>query len=69
MRVRVKTKGLAPDFTGFYASKRRYPGDEFTLVARRDSKDKEITVEKQFSERWMEKIEPEKQDKKAAHKQ
>ena len=69
MRVRVKVKGLAPDFTGFYASKRRYPGDEFTLVARRDSKDKEVTVERQFSSRWMEKVESEKQDKKTVHKQ
>lgn len=63
MRVRVKTKGVAPDFVGFYASKRRRPGEEFTLVARLDSKDKEITVEQQFSTRWMEKVEPDKPTK------
>ena len=63
MRVRVKTTGLAPDFVGFYGSKRRRPGEEFTLTPVRDSKGKLITVEEQYSERWMDKLEPEKPEK------
>ena len=69
MRVRVKTKGLAPDFVGFYGSKRRRPGEEFTLTPGRDSKGKEITVEDQFSARWMDKLEPEKPEKSKHNKQ
>ena len=69
MRVRVKTTGLAPDFVGFYGSKRRRPGEEFTLVQRRDSKDKVITVDEQFSPRWMDKLEPEKLEKSKHNKQ
>ena len=43
MRVRVKPE-LADGFFGFYG-KRRRPGDEF-----------DISDEKAFSEKWMEKV-------------
>ena len=56
MKVRVKTWGVPPDFVGFYGNKRRHPGDEFDLVPKTDKDGKEISCERQFSERWMEKV-------------
>jgi hypothetical protein len=58
MRVRVK-KTQVEGFFGFYGLKRRYPGDEFTLVEKQDKDGKVITCEDQFSHKWMEKIETE----------
>lgn len=57
MRVRVK-ESLVENFYGFYGTKRRYPGDEFTLVATEGN-----TVKQQFSEKWMEKVEQPSADK------
>ena len=56
MRVRVK-ETLVENFYGFYGVKRRYPGDEFTLEAKKDKDGKVISsTEAQFSSRWMEKV-------------
>ena len=54
MLVRVKETHVE-SFYGYYG-KRRYPGDEFELVARKDAKGKTISTERQFSEKWMEKV-------------
>lgn len=56
MLVRVK-ESLVENFFGFYGTKRRYPGDEFTLVATKDKNGKAVSAESQFSDKWMEKIE------------
>ena len=55
MQVRVK-ETLVENFYGFYGLKRRYPGDKFELVAKKDSKGKTVTAEQQFSDKWMEKV-------------
>jgi len=56
MLVRVK-ESLVENFYGYYGVKRRYPGDKFELVAKKDSKGKVISsVNSQFSSRWMEKV-------------
>ena len=55
MLVRVKPT-QAEGFYGFYGIERRYPGDEFTLVAKKDKDGKTISAESQFSDRWMEKV-------------
>lgn len=59
MRVRVK-ETLVENFYGFYGLKRRYPGDEFTLVEKKGKDGKAVSVEQQFSEKWMEKVETRK---------
>lgn len=59
MQVRVK-ETLVENFYGFYGIKRRYPGDEFTLVARKDRHGKTVSVESQFSSKWMEKVDKRK---------
>jgi len=51
MRVKVK-----PTCLGYYGDKRRREGEVFDLVPRQDRKGKIITVEEQFSEVWMEKV-------------
>lgn len=61
MRVRVK-ETMVENFYGFYGFKRRYPGDEFTLEARKDRNGKTITVEQQFSSKWMEKVDKRKKE-------
>ena len=55
MQVRVK-ESLVENFYGYYGIKRRYPGDEFTLVARKDKGGKTISAASQFSSKWMEKV-------------
>ena len=55
MRVRVKETQVE-SFYGFYGQERRYPGDEFDLVAKKDKNGKTISAESQFSSRWMEKV-------------
>jgi len=56
MLVRVK-ESLVENFYGFYGVKRRYPGDEFELVERKNAKGKAVSTESQFSDKWMEKME------------
>lgn len=56
MLVRVK-ENLVENFYGFYGLKRRYPGDKFELVERETKDGKVVSIESQFSEKWMEKIE------------
>ena len=55
MLVRVKETQVE-NFYGFYGLKRRYAGDEFTLVAKKGANGKTITAKSQFSEKWMEKV-------------
>ncbi len=55
MLVRVK-ESLVENFYGFYGFKRRYPGDEFEIVAKKDKAGKTVTVNSQFSDKWMEKV-------------
>ena len=56
MLVRVKETQVE-SFYGFYGLKRRYPGDEFTLVDKKNDDGKVIcSAKSQFSERWMEKV-------------
>ncbi len=55
MLVRVKETQVE-SFYGFYGLQRRYPGDEFELVARKDSKGNTLSAESQFSKKWMEKV-------------
>jgi hypothetical protein len=55
MRVRVK-ETLVENFYGFYGDERRYPGDKFDLVERKTKDGEVVSVESQFSERWMEKV-------------
>ena len=55
MQVRVK-ETLVENFFGFYGTKRYYPGDKFTLVARKGRGGKTVTAEQQFSDKWMEKV-------------
>ncbi len=60
MLVRVK-ESLVENFYGFYGLIRRYPGDEFTLVAKKDKTGKVVaSVEAQFSDKWMERVEARK---------
>ena len=60
MLVRVKETQVE-GFYGFYGLERRYPGDEFTLVPKKDNAGKVIsTAENQFSDRWMEKVDKRK---------
>ena len=58
---------------GFYGDKRRYPGEEFTLVARQVAYPEKgsdrvlrraVTPEEQFSEAWMERAEVEQRNPK-----
>jgi hypothetical protein len=60
MKVRVKEGEK-----GFYGNKLYREGEEFTLVKREHSRNKDdkgkpvvITPEQQFSEKWMEKVNP-----------
>lgn len=55
MLVRVKETQVE-SFYGFYGLKRRYPGEEFKLEAKKDQNGKTITAESQFSDKWMEKV-------------
>ena len=55
MLVRVKETQVE-SFYGFYGQERRYPGDEFTLIARKGKNGKTISAKSQFSERWMEEV-------------
>ena len=60
MLVRVKPTNVQ-SFFGYYGLKRRYPGDEFTLVAKKDKSGKVVsTAESQFSSNWMEKVDKRK---------
>lgn len=61
MKVRVK-KSLVENFYGFYGQQRRYPGDEFELVARKGANGKTVTVQSQFSETWMEEVVEKKEE-------
>jgi len=65
--MRVKAKDIGQKYSGYYGHRRRKPGDEFVLEPikrlRMDAKTgqmREITisVEQQFSERWMERLDP-----------
>lgn len=56
MLVRVK-ETLVENFYGFYGIKRRYPGDKFELIERKTQKGEVVSIESQFSDKWMEKIE------------
>lgn len=62
---------------GFYGDKRRYPGEEFTLVARQVAYPEKgsdrvlrraVTPEEQFSETWMERVEAEQRNPKGKAK-
>ena len=55
MLVRVK-ESLVENFYGFYGTTRRYPGDEFELIDKKDKDDNVYSAEEQFSDSWMEKI-------------
>jgi hypothetical protein len=55
MRVRVKETQVE-SFYGFYGQERRYPGDEFELIATKTKDGKTVSAESQFSDRWMEKV-------------
>lgn len=56
MQVRVKPTNVQ-SFFGYYGLKRRYPGDVFELVAKKDKKGKVYrSAEDQFSANWMEKV-------------
>ncbi len=55
MRVRVKETQVE-SFYGFYGQERRYPGDVFDLVAKKDRNGETVTAESQFSKKWMEKV-------------
>lgn len=55
MRVRVKETQVE-GFYGFYGQERRYPGDKFELVARKTKNGETVSVESQFSDKWMEKV-------------
>lgn len=59
--MRVRAKGASDGKpAGFYGTALRYNGEEFDLVEREDGKGGKITVEKQFSKKWMVKVEPAK---------
>jgi hypothetical protein len=73
MRVKVKDgkKGFYGNALRYGADEHRAKGDVFTLVERAHSTQKDdngkpviITVEQQFSDNWMESLEPEKEPKK-----
>lgn len=56
MLVRVK-ESLVENFYGFYGQQRRYPGDEFELIERKDEEGKVLSsIAEQFTDKWMEKI-------------
>ena len=65
MLVKVK-ESLVENFYGFYGTKRRYPGDQFTLVEQTKKNGDIVSVDDQFSDKWMEKVEPEKKEVKKA---
>ena len=57
MLVRVK-ESLVENFYGFYGTKRRYTGDEFELIDKKDKNDNVFySAEDQFSDSWMERVE------------
>ena len=56
MLVRVKETQVE-SFYGFYGERRRYPGDEFELIDKKDGEGKVIySAKSQFSDKWMEKV-------------
>ena len=61
MLVRVKDS-LVENFYGFYGTKRRYPGQQFKLEPRKTQDGQTVSVEEQFSERWMEKVDKRKRE-------
>ena len=73
MSITVKVKpDLVETFIGFYGNQRRRPGDVFDLVdvvKKADGKEKVIaTAESFFSDKWMDRVEPEKPAKKVRAK-
>lgn len=57
-RMTVRAKGAAEGKpAGFYGQHLRQNGDVFDLVEREDSKGNIISVDRQFSMKWMEKVE------------
>ena len=57
-RMTVMAKGAAEGKpAGFYGQHLRQNGDVFDLVEREDREGKTISVDRQFSSKWMEKVE------------
>ncbi len=57
-RMKVKAFRLNAEGkpAGFYGTGLKYDGEAFDIVERKDRKDKKITCEQQFSEKWMKKV-------------
>jgi len=68
--MKVRAKGEADTWVGFYHHVRRRGGDVFALIpveTVRNGKPVMIPPERQFSEKWMEKVEESLPESKPAH--